>query len=40
MNLKLILYISRENFIILAKRNTDKEHFFKEKFMLDKSKKI
>ena len=33
------LYISRENFIILAKRNTDKEHFFKKKFMLDKSKK-
>lgn len=33
------LYISRENFIILAKRNTDKEHFFKKKLMLDKSKK-
>ena len=33
------LYISRENLIILAKRNTDKEHFFKKKFVLDKSKK-
>ncbi len=33
------LYVSRENFIILAKRNTDKDHFFKKKFMLDKSKK-
>ena len=33
------LYISRENLIILAKRNTDKEHFFKKEFVLDKSKK-
>ena len=33
------LYIGRENLIILAKRNTDKEHFFKKKFVLDKSKK-
>ena len=33
------LYISSEKFIILSKRNTDKEHFFKEKFMFDKLKK-
>mgnify|MGYP001177358034 CR=1 FL=1 len=33
------LYIGRENLIIFAKRNTDKEHFFKKKFVLDKSKK-
>ena len=39
MNLKLILYISSEKFIILSKRNTDKEYFFKEKFIFDKLKK-
>ena len=33
------LYISSEQFIILSKHNTDKEHFFKEKFMFDKFKK-
>ena len=33
------LYISRENFIILAKRNKAKEHFFKKKLIFDKSKK-
>ena len=33
------LYISSENFIILAKRNKDKEHFFKKKLIFDKSEK-
>ena len=33
------LYISSEKFIILSKRNTDKEYFFKEKFIFDKLKK-
>ena len=33
------LYISRENFIILAKRNKAKDHFFKKKLIFDKSKK-
>ena len=33
------LYIGREKFIILAKRNTDKKHFYKKKFVFDKSKK-
>tara|TARA_A100001015_G_scaffold203354_1_gene227226 strand:- start:2583 stop:3281 length:699 start_codon:yes stop_codon:yes gene_type:complete len=33
------LYISSEKFIILSKRNTDKDSFFKEKFIFDKLKK-
>ena len=33
------LYISSEKFIILSKRSTDKEYFFKEKFIFDKLKK-
>ena len=33
------LYISSEKFIILSKRNTDKDSFFKEKFIFDKFKK-
>lgn len=32
------LYISRAKFIILAKRNSDKEHLFKKKLILDKFK--
>ena len=33
------LYISSEKLIILSKSNTDKEYFFKEKFIFDKLKK-
>lgn len=33
------LYISSKKFIILSKRNTDKDYFFKEKFIFDKLKK-